>query len=97
MAVKFEPYEKTKTFDQLKTQVRANEALNGKLTGIERQGDFTIATFKTGMSYPAARRITLAIVDDDNSAPDDGFALVCRGTGWDAGKEVNILASRKKA
>ena len=65
MAEREEPYTKDTTFDDLDTQVRRDEALHGKLKSIKVDGDYTVAVFTTGPSYPLPRLVKLQRVPND--------------------------------
>ena len=97
MAEREEPYEKAKTLPALSDHVGRDEGRIGKLKSFKIDGDYTVATFVTGPSYPPARWVKLQEVQDDNAPPPSGFTLVCRGECWDAGKKKKAIAVRKKA
>ena len=97
MAERIEPYPKDTKFNDLDDQVRRDEALHGKLKSIKVDGDYTVATFSTGPSYPPERQVKLQRVTDDKTSAPDGYILVCRGDCWDnPPKTSKVIAIRKK-
>jgi hypothetical protein len=92
-----EPYESKKGFSNLAQHLGWDEQRHGKLTAIKVEGAFTVATFQTGPTYPAARRVTLRKDPDGTAAPDDGYVLVCKGEVWvDKDTKSKVIAIRKK-
>ena len=82
--------------DQLQTNLRFNEGLWGRLTGIGNKDNFTISTHDDVTMVPNDS-LELKLDPNGTEAGAQGSTLLCRGEALIGGTKTKVAAFRKAA